>query len=236
MDWVKLVIPLIALAVWIISHILSTQQGPPARRQGPRPTPPPPRDAEQERSDRDFEAEERRHELDRRIAEARARRRRKEQEEDYSAAPSPAPPPLPRPATPPPIVSAGPPQRKPAEALRRSPSTLVPQPRPDAIPTVVPELTLPKAGLPKAALPKAALPKAGLPQVSLPGIEVPKVVPSTPAVAAAMEMMEEAQELRARSGPAARVLELVRDRDSLAAAFLLKEIFDRPAERRRPPG
>ncbi len=216
MDWIKLLIPLIVIAVWILSQLAGGQQQqkrPPSSRPFP---PRDPRDPDEgggprsRRGPEDFEKF------------LEDMKRRQEAQEKMPPEPvliaeevpaRPVPPPLPRPA---PRPAPRPYEQRPAEqrpAEQRRKSTPVgakkPQRRVEPVIVVEPAPAVRAVPMPVTAPPVVQAPAAAaLPQP----IFRPEALPSKTSLP-----------------PVARMVrELLKDRQSLAAAFLLREVLDQP--------
>jgi hypothetical protein len=178
MDWIKLAIPLIAVAVWILSNLASQQK---EIRRPPRvPLPPPrPRDP-----------------LD----------------------------PLPTATTQPAAVD----QYRDALERQREKKTALPKPAPKVRSRRLDPLPKPPRVPP---VPVPPPPPVRAPQPTPPALEpTPSLAPSPPA----SQKPPATREATATSAapPFKRVLQLLKTRDSLATAFLLREILDRPVAKR----
>ncbi len=207
--WITFIIPLIALVVWIVANLVRVPNQPPnqARRPQPRPRPSLPEQSPQEKPISD---------LDRFLQEVQ---RRREQSESQQTARRAAPPPLPA-------------------AVVPAPPRLCPPP-------------LPRVMLAPAA-PAPALQASGL--SPLPQVRPPRPAETRPLTkeenaerqaaarvqeAAAGEQLQLAAYAQVRRKPSrglvsGQLAEMLRNRRSLRAAFVLREILDQPLCRRRP--
>jgi hypothetical protein len=207
MDWIKLAIPLIVLAIWILGHLLRNQQEEiqPPRRLPPRP------------DDDPFKARPRRpaSDVDRFLEEVRRRREqqqpatltREEEEAEFgrsSDAPVAKASP-PRPVLPRPVEAAQ------ATVKRRPLRESVPTP-PPAVASVVEEVVVARL-------------------VASPG-ETSAPIGSTLGLPAALAPGEAS---RGRPAAAAHLLHLLKTPKSLATAVMLREVFEPPLSRRAGP-
>jgi hypothetical protein len=211
--WEALIIPLIALAVWILGAIFrggeqqqqERERRPRSGAEGGRP-----------RGPRRPTSE-----LDRFLEEARARRK-------------PAAPPVEteRPRPEPVILEAVPvetPPEKPPERPRPSPERR-PKPRPPVTtPPVAPAVRVPVAQ--PIAMPAAVAP-APPPPAPVMERRTPTQNPEAER-APALAMSVPTTQPRRTSALGLKLLEMLRDKQSLATAVMLREIFDRPVAMRR---
>lgn len=220
-DWLRLLIPLIVVAVWILSHLAGGQQQNQKRPAPPRPLPPqdPDDGARPQRAAREMEQflEE-------------VRRRKQEVEEKSQPTPvsiaeevqRPRPIPLPRRQD-----SATLEQRRrtvPIGAKRPQRSlepVIVLQPLP-----VTATLAVPGEGTQSVAMPR-------------PGVEIPQApqanqaLPPPPAAPQALNRPEVMPTHGRQTAAMKMVRELLKNRQTLRAAFLLREVFDPPLSKRR---
>lgn len=212
MDWIKWLIPLIALAVYILSNMAKERE---ETRRPLRPLPPPlppPKDT----GDRPKRSPS---EVDRFLEEVRRRR-------EETAKPAEVKPAAPRPVAErqperPAVVERPRPQRPaPAEALTRPGSSGKEEP----VKQQRPPARRPAAG--QEAIPVVQL--APLPAAS---ILAPPPQP-TPELGALHLSMPQA---RAVSPAAKQLMELLKTPQTLRTAFLLREVFERPRCRRPRP-
>ena len=211
MDWWQLVVLLAVVAGYIIKHIIAAQQdAAAAQRDHARSLPA----AVIPKEDRELAEE--KTDLDRRIEEVAERRREEE--------PSPI-------------------------ASRRH----IPMPAPSAVvvkPRRVPRYMPPSAGE-ERALPEVVVPpRSELPRVVKPvpakppaSIPLPAIAPEPPKLAAMMAksappaptVMPTVVPVAAQKASSAikKARELTKDRQSLAAAYMLREVLDRPLSKRR---
>jgi hypothetical protein len=216
MEWWQLVALLFVIAGYVLKHILQAQQEEKnvvrrdwvadARKA-----------AEADRTDEDVARE--RTELDRRIEEARERRRDMDEAEPTAA-------PLPRRSIPMPVptVSVRPvPRYQPRSEERTVPEDLRPVPRVER-----PRVERPRVEQPPAVRPVPAPAIPVVIPVPAPAFAAPSLIEALPAAGAPTVST------RTPVSPAVSlVLDLLRNRQSLAAAVVLREILDRPVSRRR---
>jgi hypothetical protein len=222
MDWIKLLIPLIAIAVWILSHLASNQREQP-RRPAPRPQP----DGDNPRGEnprpRSSSAE-----LESFLEEMR---QRKQYDKDQPVepvvveeAPRPKPPPVPR---------REPPRREDRRDDRRksrSVGSKPPQRRSEPVIVVTPEAA-PLSAMPPARS-SAPLITAGATPVQLTLSVAPPTVGTSSGGPLTLQHLE-APKMQTAPAPAARMVrELLKNRQSLGAVILLREILDRPLSQR----
>ncbi len=211
--WESLIIPLIALAVWILSTVFRGEEEQPkerARRPGTEGRPRQPRRATTE--------------LDRFLEAARARRNNpvtKPAEEDGPPQPEPM------------VLEAMPVEQPPENPRPRPPRTLERQPKPrpaKASPPLAEPVRVPVA-MPVGPAAQITLPSA-LPLVPVTELRTPRLQPRGAAAAAPAVIVPPTQPRRA--APAAlKLLEMLKDKQTLAAAVMLREVFDRPLALRR---
>lgn len=229
MDWIKLLIPLIAIAVWILSHLASGQREQP-RRTPPRPQPDGDNPGGENRRPRSSSAE-----LESFLEEMR---QRKQYEKDQPVEPAvveetprPKPPPVPR-REPTPRRD----DRRDDRRRSRSVGSKPPQRRNEPVIVVTPEpLPLPPA-LPTA---RSAAPTvtAGTTPVQLTVSVAPPTVGTLSTGPLALQQIETPKPQVPLAPAALMVKELLKNRRSLGAVFLLREILDRPlCQRRRSHG
>ena len=208
MEWLKWLIPLVAVAVWILSQLVANQQ----RRQQGLPRSGPPRDPGDETPPRRPSDD-----LEKFLEEVR---RRKEAQESAAAEP---------------IYSAQEIPARPAHVPRategrRKSVAVGSKPQQRRVEPAVVVQPLPSASSPKSrhvAMPSTAPPAAP---------EAPQALPPPPVVPTAPQAVHRPESLPARTpaSPAAKMVrELLKNRQSLGAAFLLREILDRPLCKRR---
>lgn len=213
MEWIKWLIPLIAIAVWILSQLAGNQQE--QKRPSPRPLPPrdPDQDPRARRASEDLE------EFLEKI------KRRKDADERTAAEPVvliaeevAAPRPAPRRTAPPPLP-------RPVEQRRKSAPIggKRPERRPEPVVLAEPISLAPEEWSRMAAMPTPAVPQA------------PQALPAAPAAPGAPQALHRPEALPGKASlpPAARLVrELLKSRQSLAAAVLLREVLDAPLCRR----
>jgi hypothetical protein len=206
MEWLKLLIPLIAVAVWILSHLAGNQQN--QRRQAPRPQPPFDPDQEPRHPGRAAS------ELERFLEDVK---RRKEMEQvpeailiaEEVAPPRKAPPPLPRPveqrrkSVP---IGVKPPQRRRELAALVQPLPVTPAPTSRTV-------TMPSSAVAEVQAPQATQAPPPPPQA----LHRPEALPTKASKSEAVKLVQH----------------LLRNRQALAGAFLLREILDKPLSKRR---
>lgn len=194
-DWVQWLIPLVALAVWILSNLARVREEEQPRRARP----------PQARSDAESaEAQPRKNsDVDQYLEEARRRREQRE-------------------------------ARKKAEAEARRSTPVREEPR-RAPPPVPPARVDPVRKPAPPPLPKVVVKSAPAARSSNPNLEevvVAKIVtPPSPPPADVLPQVIETKTLQQPSRP--KVFELLRSRDKLQAAFVLREVFDAPLCKRR---
>jgi hypothetical protein len=215
MEWLKLIIPLIVAAVWIISHLAAGNQEKQQRRPPPRPLPPD--DPNQEgRRPRRASAE-----LEQFLEEVKRRKELEQIPEAILVADEP-------PRVPPPLPLPRPVEPRRDEPRRRSvPIGSKPAQRRLEPVVVVPPVPPP---LPRPAAMPAPAPVQVVEPVRLTPVPPP---PPPPPPAAPAGSRPEVISTKARSEAIILVHELLRKRRSLAGAFLLREIFDKPLSKRR---
>jgi hypothetical protein len=213
MEWWQLIFALFVIAAYVIKHIVAAQQEAAAQRERLRA----PAAPVVEKSDEDVARE--RTALDRRIEEAMERRREKDGEEAIVST-------LPRRQIPMPVpaVKAPPPPRYrprpraddegPSEVSSPAitPLPRVVRPAPVAKPSAIPLVRVSPEAPKLAAMIAAAAPPVVNPVPTPP----PTPISTTP-----------------RSAAAYQALDLLRNRETLVAAFVLREILDRPVSQRR---
>jgi len=211
--WESLIIPLIALAVWILSTVFRGEEEQPKerpRRPGTEGRPRPPRRGTTE--------------LDRFLEAARARRNKPIAKPDEQE----------RPPQPEPVVLEAMPVEQPPEKLRPRPSPIVerqPRPRPAKASPPLAEPVRPPVAMPVGPPAQITRPSA-LPQVPVTETRTPTQNPpgeSPPAPA----MIVPPTQARRPSPAALKLLEMLKDKQTLAAAVMLREVFDRPLALRR---
>jgi hypothetical protein len=211
--WEALIIPLIALAVWILGAIFRGGEQQQERERRPRPGP----EGGRARPPRRPTSE-----LDRFLEEARARRKPAPPVETERSQPEPVmleavpvetPPEKPR-ERPPPSPERRPKPRPPV-------ATTTPVAPPVRVPVAQP-LTMPAPVVPAPPPPGPVMEMAG-PTQKPQGEPAPAIsVPPT--------------RLRRPSAAALKLLEMLRDKQSLATAVMLREVFDRPVALRGSAG
>jgi hypothetical protein len=230
-NWVAWIIPLIALVLWIVANLFRVPQEQPPPAQRPRPRPEPRGDVPR-RADAPPVAEEQQpiRDLDKFLQEVKRRRDEAERQPPRPAPPptrpthaerkpSPAPPPLPKRPAPPPV-----------------PRSLPPQPSAPVVLETIPEV------LPSAR-PVAAHPGRREPELAarLSAVEESKRARDAAEIGTRAEQPGFREGARAaqlierpESAVAVQVRQLISDADTLRAAFVLREILDRPVSQRPP--
>ncbi|MBM4068698.1 MAG: hypothetical protein FJ271_07105 [Planctomycetes bacterium] len=209
MDWLKLIIPLIFVAVWIISQLAKNKEQAAGRA---KPPPLPLDDEEAPRARRSAS------EVDRFLEEVRRRRARAEGRTD-----SPAVADRPRSK---PIAQRPPPRPAPEPARSLPPLAQVPPPLP--IPSLATP-TLPLPAPPPLPAPRKATPvtsSSRLPQAEIAIAEVVSADRLAPLVAGTVARP-------ARSPAVMQALNLLGSRQSLVAAIVLREILGPPVSKRK---
>lgn len=221
MDWVKWIIPLIVIALYILGHLASMQREQPRRPMARPPQPPPDPDERAKRRPASSDLES--------FLDEMRQRKRLEEEQVEPVLVEESSRPLPRheprrgdersksravgsklPQSKPPQTK--PPQRRTEPVVVVQPMPASPAPPPLAARSTTPTITI-KAATPMAPPPPPARPAA--PQAAPQRLDAPTVT-ATPV-----------------SPLAGVVVDLLKSRQSLAAAFLLREILDRPLSQRR---
>jgi hypothetical protein len=212
MDWWQLVVLLAVVAGYIIKHIIAAQQdAAAAQRDHARSLPA----AVIPKEDRELAEE--KTDLDRRIEEAAERRR----EEEPSPIASRRHIPMPAPSA---VVV------KPRRVPRYMPPSASEE-------RALPEVVVPaRSEWPRVVTPLSAKPPASIP---LPAIapEAPKLAAmmakSDPPAPVVVPMLAPVTTTKKTSAAVKQALELIKNRQSLAAAFMLREVLDRPVSKRR---
>jgi hypothetical protein len=218
MDWVKWIIPLIVIALYILGHLASMQREQPRRPMARSPQPPPDPDERAKRRPASSDLESFLDEM---------RQRKRLEEEPVLAEESSRPLPRHEPRrgderSKSRAVGSKPPQTKPPQTKppqRRTEPVVVVQPMP--VSAAPPSLPAVRSTTPTITI-KAATPMA------------PPPPPARPAAPQAAPQRLDAPTVTAKpvSPLAGVVVDLLKSRQSLAAAFLLREILDRPLSQR----
>jgi len=210
MDWWQLVVLLAVIAGYIIKQIMAAQQEAAAQRERLQAVARPPVAKD------DQEVARERTDLDRRIGDAVERRR------EDTARPATVRRQIPMPA--PPVVVV-----KPRPVPRY-------QPPPAADERALPEVVVP----PRSELPRVVKSVPARPPASIPLPPVPPEAPQfaamlakTALAAAATAPAVSPSAVKKTSAAVRQALELIKNRQSLAAAFVLREVLDRPLSKRR---
>jgi len=208
MDWVKWLIPLIALAVWIISNLARNREEP---RRPARPSTPAGGSGEPPNGPRSGPRRSSA-EIDEFLQEVRRRREANEQRKAARKAP------------------VKPEARRPVETPRPRPSLAMPEPvTPPAPPPPAPAAPAFITTLPRVpgAAPGVAREEVVVARVISEPAPVPAAIPATPAPALPVPVR--------RLGPPAaprQILQMLRNPQSLARAIVLREILEGPLSRR----
>jgi hypothetical protein len=227
MDWIKLLIPLIAIAVWILSHLASSQreQREQPRRPPPRPSPP---DQDNPGRPRSSSAE-----LESFLEEMRQRKQYEKDQPAEAVVVKEAP----RPKPPPPLPRRDDRRDERREDRRderrksRPVGSRPPQRRTEPVIVVTPEPAAPLS-------PRAAAPRAAAPTITAGATPMPLTLSVAPPTVGAASLtgpfaVQHVEVPWTQAPPVARmVTELLRNRQTLPAAFLLREILDRPLSQR----
>lgn len=208
MEWHHLIIPLVVVVGWVIKQIVSTQQEAAAQQERAKLMAGPQPIATAKSDD---EVSNERTALDRRIEDAAERKRAREQTDDEGR---PAPLKQHIPMSVPAVVA-------------------VPRYQPPAYDRSTPEVRR----IPRSELPRVVRPAPEKPAATPPATPArPRSKANVPAVPeTAQVVLSLATPTRtSRVPPAVReALDLLRDRQALATAFVLREILDRPVALRR---
>ncbi len=196
MEWLKLLIPIIAVAVYIISQLAANQQN--RRKPAPRPLPPPD----------DFEPPRERRpspDLEKFLEEVRQRKEEKDRRQEAEA--------------------EEPPRRQP-EPRRRLPVTTKPPRRRDEPVIVVQPASLPAGSSSRTVTMPSSVPAGVAP------VQATQAPPPPPQ---ALHRPEALPTRTPQSASVKMVGELLKNRQALSAALLLREILGPPLSRRRRP-
>jgi hypothetical protein len=205
MDWWQLGFLLLVIVAYIFKHILAAQQEAAAEREKVQG---PPEPAAVAKTDAEVAGE--RTELDRRIEQAVERRR----ETETSVRPVVVAAPKPRLPMPAPVVIAPPvPRYQPPPGDDHGPFEVVKPPRSELPRVVRPAPPKPPPAKSPLVMPAPTSPKPAAPRLVVPEVATVAGNPVSPAVR--------------------QVLDLLKNRQTLATAFVLREILDRPVSQRR---